>query len=85
MEENCVKRKFVNRSIHKKSENGHSVIRESSHRVCLLCKRPGGGKAWYIYETEDTKQGNQQKQEYEQYVKSVTSPTICGHRWEKRF
>lgn len=72
MEENCVKRKFVNRSIHKKSEKGHSVIRESSHRVCLPCKRPGGGKAWYIYETGRHKTGNQQKQEYEQYVKSVT-------------
>ena len=57
MEENCVKRKFVNRSIHKKSENGHSVIRESSHRVCLPCKRPGGGKAWYIYETGRHKTG----------------------------
>ena len=69
MEENCVKRKFVNRSIHKKSEKGHSVIRESSHRVCLPCKRPGGGTSM---KQEDTKQGNQQKQEYEQYVKSVT-------------
>lgn len=57
MEENCVKRKFVNRSIHKKSEKGHSVIRESSHRVCLPCKRPGGGKAWYIYETGRNKTG----------------------------
>ena len=57
MEENCVKRKFVNRSIHKKSEKGHSVIRESSHRVCLPCKRPGGGKAWYIYETGRQKTG----------------------------
>lgn len=57
MEENCVKRKFVNRSIHKKSEKGHSVIRESSHRVCLPCKRPGGGKAWYIYETGRHKTG----------------------------
>ena len=51
------KRKFVNRSIHKKSEKGHSVIRESSHRVCLPCKRPGGGKAWYIYETGRHKTG----------------------------
>ena len=41
----------------KKSENGHSVIRESSHRVCLPCKRPGGGKAWYIYETGRHKTG----------------------------
>ena len=57
MEENCVNRKFVNRSIHKKSENGHSVIRESSHRVCLPCKRSGGGKAWYIYETGRHKTG----------------------------
>ena len=57
MEENCVKRKFVNRSIHKKSGKGHSVIRESSHRVCLPCKRPGGGKAWYIYETGRHKTG----------------------------
>ena len=66
MEENCVKRKFVNRSIHKKSENGHSVIRESSHRVCLPCKRSGGGKAWYIYETGRHKTGQSAE------VKSVT-------------
>lgn len=72
MEENCVKRKFVNRSIHKKSEKGlllsERAVTESACRASGRAAERHGTSM----KQEETKQGNQQKQEYEQYVKSVT-------------